>query len=122
MKLSNDKVWISYRYPESVIEGFDSGMVSLNSLRKIKKGDWVITISSDGRRTLVALFKATGKVIPNYITNRVFTPKPDNRYTTLDGYGMLPIKTITIDTPLKMVRGGKVLNSDKSFILEELGL
>ena len=117
-------VFISYKNPESITEGYDSGMVSLNSFRKIKKDDWVITVGSDKKSsTSVALFKATGKVVPNYITNRVFTPKPDNRtYTTLDGYGMLPIKMITIDTPLKMVEGGKVLNSDKSFIKEELGL
>ena len=55
------------------------------------------------------------------MVNRVFTPKPDNRSTTLDGYGMLPEKFIKMDTPLKMVEGGKVLNSDKPRIKEALG-
>ena len=115
-------VFISYRYPERVLEGYHSGMVSTNSKRIINRGDKVVTIASDKKNfTYVALFTATGKVTPNYMVNRVFTPKPDNRRTTLDGYGMLPEKFIKMDTPLKMVEGGKVLNSDKPRIKEALG-
>ena len=124
-----DTIFTSYRNFLSVIEGFDSGMVFLNSERKIKKGDRIVTVASEDGVTNIAAFIASGKYAPNYMARRVFSSK-SNPYakkpvprSTLPAYMGLPLKKVyNLPLDLKMVEGGKVLNADKPKILKALGM
>jgi|TARA_B100001758_G_scaffold237699_1_gene240038 hypothetical protein len=121
--------YYSYKYPESVDEAFDSGILSLNNeFAKWAKYGIVIGSDKDSKRkfegtyTNVALFKFTGKRVPNYIVNRVFSIKPDFERTDLDGYGIIPIRKLTLPFPMPMVQGGYVNQEYWPMLMEKVGL
>ena len=121
--------YYSYKYPESVNESFDSGILSLNN----EFAEWAkygIVIGSDkdskrnfkGTYTNVALFKFTGKRVPNYIVNRVFSIKPDLERTDLDGYGIIPIRKLILPFPMPMVQVGYVNKKYWPMLMERVEL
>ena len=116
--------YLSYMAPESVVEGFDAGMVfpSFNSTPSY--GEEVVVVANASSGVVGYVIKFTNKV-PNYIARRTFVEKPEVRKRSkYEGLSGIPIKKFIIpNVTLSLIEGGKVRNEDKPIIdaaIEEL--
>jgi len=109
--------YFSYMAPESVVEGFDAGMIfpSFNSTPSY--GEEVVVVANALFGVVGYVIKFTHKV-PNYIARRTFVEKPEVRKRSkYEGLSGIPIKKFMIpNVTLSLIEGGKVRNKDKPII------
>ena len=109
--------YFSYMAPESIVEGYDAGIVFPSFKSAAKIGEKLIVVANSPEGVIGYVIEVTNRV-PNYMVRRMFLEKPEVRKRSpYEGLSGVPVKRFLISNAVfKLIEGGKVRDEDKPLI------
>ena len=109
--------YFSYMAPESIVEGYDAGIVFPSFKSAAKIGEKIVVVANSLEGVIGYVIEVTNRV-PNYMVRRMFVEKPEVRKrSTYEGLSGVPIKRFLIpNIVFSLIEGGKVRDEDKPLI------